>query len=371
MGRVEDLQEKTVWKSDPHTQVKHLVYRHYLQCWMAKILQTFTEATIVDCFAGPGVYTDGLAGSPVVVAKTFLEHGSNERFGRLNLICLEERADRVEELKRQLAKLPSSPKLNIQVQTPGRFAEQQPRLSALAHRSRSDTPVLWLVDPFNLKSAPFALIRQCLAAPRDEVLFTLFTNELHRFCERDNFDKSMTPYFGGERWKAAVAGDRRAGRRKDAFSAAYQEGLKSHGLFTSSFGVKISNQSARYHLILATHSEAGLKCWAPMAWKLDGYSGQGASADSLDAPTLFGEEAVASRLDTALRAYAGTEQRWETLSSQAVQLNYMDKHLRGSLTKLASQGLAFRVEPVRTRTDWPEGCTVRFYAPEDVADEAS
>ncbi|MFG2352027.1 three-Cys-motif partner protein TcmP [Streptomyces phaeochromogenes] len=371
MGRVDELRTQTVWKSDPHTQVKHLVYRHYLQCWMAKILQKFPEATIVDCFAGPGVYTDGLAGSPIVVANTFLEHTANERFGRLNLICLEERSDRVEELQRQVAKLPRSPKLNVQVQPPGTFAEQQPRLSALAHRPRANVPVLWLIDPFALKSAPFALIRQCLVGPRDEVLFTLFTNELHRFCERENFDKTMTPYFGGDHWRPAATADRRAWRRKEAFSSAYQDGLKAHGLFTSSFGVEISSQSARYHLILATHNEAGLKCWAPMAWKLDSYSGQGASADSLDALTLFGEEAVESRLDAALRDYAGTEQRWETLSSQATRLNYMDKHLRQSLTSLASKGLAFRVNPVVARTDWPEGCTVRFYAPEDLIDEAS
>ncbi|MFF4902855.1 three-Cys-motif partner protein TcmP [Streptomyces sp. NPDC001068] len=371
MGRVEELQQQTVWKSDPHTQVKHLVYRHYLQCWMAKILQKFPEATIVDCFAGPGIYSDGLAGSPIVVARTFLEHSANEKFSRLNLICLEERADRVEELRRQVAKLPRSPKLNIQVLPPGTFAEQQPRLSALAHRPRPNVPVLWLIDPFRLKSAPFSLIRQCMAGPRDEVLFTLFTNELHRFCEREHFDKAMTPYFGGDHWRAAVAGDRRARTRKEAFSAAYQDGLKALGLFSSDFGVEISSQSARYHLILATHSEAGLKCWAPMAWKLDSYSGEGASADSLDALTLFGEEAVESRLDAALRNYAGTEQRWETLSSQAARLNYMDKHLRKSLSDLASKGLAFRVSPVDARSAWPEGCTVRFYAPQDLVDEAS
>ncbi|MFJ1608590.1 hypothetical protein ACIOHS_35310 [Streptomyces sp. NPDC088253] len=69
MRRVDELREQTVWKSDPHTQVKHLVYRHYLQCWMRKFLQTFPEATIVDAFAGPGVYTDGPPGSPIVVAK--------------------------------------------------------------------------------------------------------------------------------------------------------------------------------------------------------------------------------------------------------------------------------------------------------------
>ncbi|MEV6765036.1 three-Cys-motif partner protein TcmP [Streptomyces sp. NPDC051105] len=138
MRRAEELKERTVWKSDPHTQVKHLVYRHYLQCWMGKSCQTFPEATIVDAFAGPGVYTDSPPGSPVVIARTFLEHTAYQRFNRLNLICLEERPDRVEELHRQFAKLPKAPKLHISIQPPGKFAEQQPRLSALARRPRGD-----------------------------------------------------------------------------------------------------------------------------------------------------------------------------------------------------------------------------------------
>ncbi|GAA5708090.1 hypothetical protein AQJ43_38020 [Streptomyces avermitilis] len=98
------------------------MYRHYLQCWMGKILQKFPEATIVDAFAGPGIYTDGPPGSPIVVAKTFLEHTAYRNFGRLNLVCLEERPDRVEELQRQFAKLPRSPQLNISV-PPGRRAK--------------------------------------------------------------------------------------------------------------------------------------------------------------------------------------------------------------------------------------------------------
>lgn len=370
MRRVDELRERTVWRSDPHTQVKHLVYRHYLQCWMGKILQTFPEATIVDGFAGPGVYSDGPPGSSIVVAKTFLEHTAHRRFRRLNLICLEERPDRVEELQRQFAKLPRSPQLNISIQPPGTFAEWQSRLSALAHHGRAETPVLWLIDPFDLKSAPFSLIRHCLTGPRDEVLFTLFTNELHRFCQREGFDKTMTAYFGGDHWQAATI-ERRAGARKEAFAAAYQQGLRDEGLFTGSFGIRISNQSARYHLILATHSEAGLKCWAPVTWKLDSYSGQGASADTAETLSLFDEALVVDRLDIALRAHAGTEQRWESLSSQAARLNHMDKHLRQVLDNLAAQGLAIRVDPVKARTAWPEGCTVRFYAPEDVAEESS
>jgi three-Cys-motif partner protein len=99
--RAEELRDETVWGSDPHMQVKHLMYRHYLQCWMAKILQTFPEATIVDAFAGPGVYKDGAPGSPVIIARTFLEHSSHRKFNKPHLICLEARPDRVADSGRR------------------------------------------------------------------------------------------------------------------------------------------------------------------------------------------------------------------------------------------------------------------------------
>src|SRR4051812_35921939 len=76
IGRADELKQ-TVYPSDAYTAVKHTVYRRYAQCWMAKILQKFPQgATIVDAFSGAGVYSDGLDGSPIVFAKTFLEHSA-------------------------------------------------------------------------------------------------------------------------------------------------------------------------------------------------------------------------------------------------------------------------------------------------------
>jgi three-Cys-motif partner protein len=366
--RVEELREATVWASDPHTQVKHLVYRHYLECWMAKILQIFPEATIVDAFAGPGVYTDGAPGSPVVTARTFLEHSAYRRFNRLHLICLEERPDRAARLRREITSLPTSPQLRITV-IEGVFAEQQASLSAMAHAGQRDRPVLWLLDPFNLKSVPFDMVTACMAGERDEVLLTLFTDELHRFCQRAGFDKAMTPYFGGTHWQPAVA-VRGAGARKEEFAAAYQNSLAQRRLLSGKFAVRLSNRSARYHLILTTHSEAGLRCWNPVTWKLDRYSGQGASVDTAAQPDLFGE-AVVSRLHTALRGFAGTERDWASLISETMRLGHTEKHLRSALNELAGEALAIRTNPIRATTPWPTGCTVRFYAPEDLGTEAA
>ncbi|WP_306366448.1 three-Cys-motif partner protein TcmP [Nocardiopsis sp. CC223A] len=365
MSRSEELKEKTIWLSDPHLQVKHLVYRKYMDCWMAKILQKFPEASIVDAFSGPGIYQDGAPGSPILAAKAYLEHSARARFSKLNLICLEQRADRVEELRKQFSKPPSDPRLKVMIQEPGAFAEEQQRLSALARSGDPRRPVLWIIDPFRIRDAPFELVRRCLENRRDEVIVTLFTGFMHRFCEKAGYDETMDRCFGGEHWRAAVAVPG-AGARKRALARAYEEGLKRLGLFTGSFGVRVSNTSEVYHLVMATHNEAGLRCWNPVGWKLDGYTGLSASADTAAADTLFADSPVVNALEAALEAHAGTERTWAQLSREAAEHRFVDKHLRQVLDQLAQRGLAIRVEPVTARTPWPEGCRVRFYAPKDV-----
>ncbi|MGW7364630.1 three-Cys-motif partner protein TcmP [Streptomyces sp. NPDC054841] len=362
MSRKHELQ-RTVWPSDAHTQVKHLVYRHYLQCWMPKILQTFREATIVDGFAGPGVYADGAPGSSVVVAQTFLEHASRSRFNVLNLICLEERPDRVEELHRQIARLPRDPRLRIRIQPPGIFANQQSRLAAVAHGGERDRPVLWILDPFDLKSLPHQAVSSCAQRARDEVLVTLFTEELHRFCERAGFDQTMTRYYGGDDWKHAVP-IRGAAARTRAFAEAYGRALRRGDLLSGHFAVRVHNRSARYHLVLGTHHPAGLNCWNPVKWKLDAYTGEGASAVTAGQPDLFGQ-AYVGPLEKLLRSYAGTEQTWTALSAAAAKLGHLDSHLRTALTRLAEEGVAIRTRPVSARTMWPTDSVVRFFAPQE------
>ncbi|MDQ3422311.1 MAG: three-Cys-motif partner protein TcmP [Actinomycetota bacterium] len=226
MSRKQELREKAVWRSDPHTLVKHLVYRHYLDCWMPKILQKFPTATIVDAFAGPGVYEDGPVGSPLLIAKTFLGHSAYARFNNLRVVCLEQRADRVARLRAEIAAVGQTPKLQMTVLEPSEFAAQQPFLSQVAHGDRpNSTPVLWLLDPFNIKSLPFYRVADCLSGRYDEAVVTFFTEEMHRFCTREGFDLTLDEHFGSADWRGAaqVYGE---AQRKDALVNAYRRSLR-------------------------------------------------------------------------------------------------------------------------------------------------
>ncbi len=361
-----DELDQTVWASDPHTMVKHLVYRHYLSCWMAKIMQVFPRATIVDAFSGPGVYSDGPVGSPILTAQTFLSHAAFARFGTLEIICLEEREDRVARLRQEVGVLGDTPKLKISVQDAGLFAEQQSRLWALAHEGDPKRPVLWLLDPFKITPLPFASVVGCLRGERDEAVITSFTDEMHRFCNRENFDKTLDTHFGSAIWKPAATFTTESAR-KQALVRAYRDALEAEGLMTEDFGVRVRNDTPRYSLIFATHSESGLKCWNPVKWKLDSYAGSGASASTVMQPDLFGIS-VMDELRETLESFAGTQQTWETLLGQATRAGYMERHLREALDGMAAEGLAIRVAPTDARSAWPDTSVVRFYRPENLDD---
>ena len=363
MSRRDEL-EATVWPSDPHTGVKHLVYRHYANCWMAKILQSFPHAAIVDGFAGPGRYSDCVHkdGSPIVFAKAFLDHTSRDRFRRLHLFAQEERADRVDELARCFNRLPSHPHLQVEVQPAGTFADRRGQLDIVAHQWGANAPALWVLDPFNLKPLPFSEVLACLQRPRDEALVTFFTNEVYRHCTYEPWASTLDRYYGDDRWRQAlsVTGER---ARKDALVDAYCEGFRREGLYARAFGVAVGNDTARYSIVYVTHSEYGLECWNPVMWRLDAYAGVGASAGTAGAATLFDDQPLDAPLRDALDALAGQTKTWSQLRSLALQVGFTEAQLRQTLTELAGDGHAIRESPLKSprNSPWPEGCVVRFY----------
>ena len=355
----------TLWPSQPRTLLKHQVYRQYLHCWMGKICQKFRDSAIVDAFAGPGAYLDGPDGSPVVIAKTFLEHSHLPRFRQLRLVCLEKRPDRRDSLAGKMAALPELPRLDVMVAPAGSVREYFKRLHAAAHGDDSGTPVLWILDPFDISSVPFGLIRECLRSPRDEVLVTWFADELYRFRGDAAKEHAIDVHFGTGAWQQTrrVAGG--AGCKAELLKT-YQESLQSlPGVHAGAFEIASKNETARYALILATHSDAGLKCFNQMKWRMDPYLGRQASEKrGLDQPGLFDDDPHLSPLRTWLESLAGTAAGFDELARQAGRIGFKETHLRAALTGLAEDGLAVREEPLDdTRTPWPAGSTIRFYRP--------
>jgi three-Cys-motif partner protein len=64
----------TVWNLDPHTAKKHEILRRYFDAWLPIMASWNGRVVYIDGFAGPGQYSKGEDGSPIVVLKAARDH---------------------------------------------------------------------------------------------------------------------------------------------------------------------------------------------------------------------------------------------------------------------------------------------------------
>jgi three-Cys-motif partner protein len=359
MGKPDEL----LWDSEPRTLIKHLIYRRYLDCWMGKICQSFDHATIIDAFAGPGVYKDGLDGSPVVIAKGFLEHARLERFKSLAVLCAEKRKDRRDHLESLLNGISRPPKLDLKVLQAGEALALHTQLDAIAHQHGPSIPTLWILDPFDWAGVPFDLVKACLRRPRDEVLVTWFADELYRFCEHAPKQAAIDRHFGGPAWRAALK-VRGEGARKEALLQAYRSAIESlpGSIYTESFSVASKNAHARYSLVFATHDMRGMTCFNQAKWRMDPHRGKSANERTYGQPTLFDPEPDLTQLREKFTSLAGQARSFKYLVNQAQRLGFTEPQVRTVLTRMGEDGLAIRQSPVKATTPWPAESLIRFYS---------
>jgi three-Cys-motif partner protein len=92
--------KETRWTAEPHTLAKHLILRKYLGAWLPTLGFWRNRALFIDGFCGPGEYTGGEDGSPIIALKTLLEHPYFDRMKcQFVFIFIDEDADRIEYLQ--------------------------------------------------------------------------------------------------------------------------------------------------------------------------------------------------------------------------------------------------------------------------------
>ena len=64
----------TLWKREPHTAAKHEILKGYLDAWYPILGSSRGRVVFLDGFAGPGVYSEGEPGSPIVALASLIEH---------------------------------------------------------------------------------------------------------------------------------------------------------------------------------------------------------------------------------------------------------------------------------------------------------
>ncbi|MCH7724211.1 MAG: three-Cys-motif partner protein TcmP [Bacteroidetes bacterium] len=72
--------KETIWDLESHTEAKNKILEGYLKAWFPIISRYNNVINYIDGFAGPGIYSKGEEGSPVIAINIALTHELRSKF---------------------------------------------------------------------------------------------------------------------------------------------------------------------------------------------------------------------------------------------------------------------------------------------------
>ncbi len=256
----------TKWAIEPHTKAKHEVLMRYLLAWFPILGQSaFPYIRYIDAFAGPGRYSDGEDGSPIIAIKTAMKYRHLIK-GRLSFLFLEKRQDRADMLRRVVEEIKIPSHFDVKV-VDGTFDEE---IANFVDKQAGMVPIFAFIDPFGWTDIPFSSIRRILTSPHCEVLVNFMYEGINRFISLPEQADSFDELFGTENWRE-INKLSDPNERKQEFHNLYMHQLQSsaYAKYVRSFEMKNIRNSTEYYLFYATNSLLGLKKMKEAMWRVD------------------------------------------------------------------------------------------------------
>ncbi len=274
--------KQTIWGLEPHTRAKHEILRRYLQAWMVILSQgKFPEILYIDGFAGPGEYSRGEAGSPIIALDTALGY-KPPLAAKVHFLFVEKESDRADHLRKQIALRSLPPNFQVLVEGGTTFeAAFEKRYPQFVRNGRL-IPTFAFIDPFGWTGAPFSLVKKILAQRSCEVFINFMYEEINRFIGHPDQVSNFDSFFGTDLWKTCVR-ESDARKRNRCLHDLYLTQLhKAAGAaLVRSFEMSNARDVTDYYLFYATNESLGLKKMKEAMWKID-ESGEFKFSDATD-----------------------------------------------------------------------------------------
>lgn len=255
-----------LWPCDLHTQAKHALLKGYLDAWFPILVQYgYSPITYFESFAGPGIYSGGEPGSPIVALRSFLDRTDRivEQAKSVKIVLLEERSDRLQRLREEVAaRFPKLP-ANVEVTYHEGRCETD-ALKVLGAERCWGGPVFAILDAWGL-DVPLPVVARIAKNRSSEVLVTFTSSYLRRFPDdvSDKADRQV----GSREWRKVK--DIPTGEKARFVVDLYRTALKGVGLsFTLPFEL-LDEGGRELFLIFATGHRRGLERFKDSMWKVD------------------------------------------------------------------------------------------------------
>jgi three-Cys-motif partner protein len=352
--------QPVVWEAENHTIVKHRLLRGYFNAWLPilsqqgkKVGATDQPLKFIDGFAGPGVYSGGEKGSPILTLEAALNH-SIQLPVPVEFVFIENRADRCSTLTQQLAayqpQIASSSQVRVRPPVCGDSETVITKMLNDAQRvGRRFGPALVFLDQFGYSDVTMGVINRIMSCPQCEVLSYLLWRDLQRFISDETKHAGITAAFGGEEWRPAIgmSGAAQITFFRDSYLAALRQ--RGGAKYVWPFSMFDENGRLLYWLFFSTNNLEGLRQMKKAMWGVDQTGGFAYSdADGLDQQQqlkLFNERWLAEEMAKRL---AGKTLRVEQID-EFVLVETPSYLFKEALAILEKAQRALPVNPPATR----------------------
>ncbi|GAB2923025.1 hypothetical protein GCM10027280_07640 [Micromonospora polyrhachis] len=271
--------DEVLWKKDPHTAAKHLVYRSYLNAWFPILLQSVYSSkgvTYAEGFSGPGEYEDGSPGSPVIALRAALGCVSPPRPGREGrFLLLEDDQGRVDHLRnvlfRELGTLDKAALAARGLVVDPQKGNCRDDLVPLLEKHRVwNKPLLLILDTWG-SAVDFEILAKTAKSKAAEVIVTMQPSQFWRFASDPRHYGDRV--FGPVMWREVQAQPK--GAKAKYIKSQYRRVLNEAGFqYVLDFELADERSNLLY-LVYGTNSEKGVEKMKDAIWRVDPYQGIG------------------------------------------------------------------------------------------------
>jgi three-Cys-motif partner protein len=261
------------WAIEPHTEAKHALLAAYLKAWFPILsFGGFDRVIYIDGFAGPGRYSGGQDGSPILALRALAEQKVPLK-ATFEFHFVERDPAIAATLESSISKLRGEgligPKTEVYVHAPVTFEQAYDEVIRPRLLRYSSAPAFALVDPFGWTGIPMRMMGDLLSRQSTEVLINFMFEEINRFLAHKDQPANFDALFGGSDWRPAVSmsGD----SRKQLIHNHYRDQLHSTAgaRYVRSFEMRNARKLVDYYLFFASNSLKGLSKMKEAMWKID------------------------------------------------------------------------------------------------------
>ncbi len=267
--------EAPIWDLAQHTAAKHAILRNYLGGWYPKLGLSQGRVLFLDGFAGPGIYTDGSDGSPVIALRTLMDHPHRAAIlNRSEIVYLFNEKDkaRFESLERVVADLkieyggwPRGVTVGVHNQSFGELADGI--LEYLEKERQSLAPTFAFVDPFGYRDVNMAKLAKLLRFAKCELYLYFDFNSVVRFATAGNVDARLEALFGTDEFKKAPpTGPERARFLLKLYERQLRDVAKFE--YVQAFAMKNQRGITGNYMIFASRHLDGLDLMKKAMWSV-------------------------------------------------------------------------------------------------------